>query len=58
VGGQVPFDTRLHQRLSGADVQDDSVVAVRFVGYRLGETIVLKALVSRAGAAPEPADDA
>ncbi len=58
VGEQIPFDARLHQRLSGADVQDDSVVAVRFVGYRLGETIVLKAMVSRTGAAPEPADDA
>jgi molecular chaperone GrpE (heat shock protein) len=56
VGEQVPFDTRLHQRLSGADVADDAAVAVRFVGYRLGETILLKALVSRAGAATEPAD--
>jgi molecular chaperone GrpE (heat shock protein) len=57
VGEQVPFDTRLHQRLSGAGVPDDAPVAIRFVGYRLGETIVLKAMVSRAEAAPEPADE-
>ena len=56
VGEQVPFDTRLHQRLSGADVADDAAVAVRFVGYRLGETILLKALVSRAGAPAEAQD--
>lgn len=42
VGEQVPFDTRLHQ----------------LVGYRLGEAILLKAMVSRARAATEPADAA
>lgn len=56
VGEQAPFDTRLHQRLSGLDVDDGQPVTVRFVGYRLRETILLKAMVSRAGA--EPADAA
>ena len=49
VGEQTPFDTRLHQRMSGTGVQDADPVIVRFVGYRLGETILTKAMVSRAG---------
>lgn len=53
VGEQTRFDTRVHQRMSGADVDDGNPVSVRFVGYRLGETILLKAMVSRAGAASE-----
>ncbi len=57
VGEEVPFDTRLHQRLSGMDVDDGQAVTVRFVGYRLGETILLKAMVSRAGAATERPDE-
>ncbi len=53
MGEEAPFDTRVHQRMSGADVLDGQPVAVRFVGYRLGETILVKAMVSRAGAAGE-----
>jgi molecular chaperone GrpE (heat shock protein) len=57
VGAVEGFDTRRHQRLSGADMRDGDPVTVRFVGYRLDETILLKALVSRqesAGAAADP----
>lgn len=50
VGARSAFDTRVHQRLSGADVRDGDAVTVRFVGYRLGESILLKAMVSRIGA--------
>lgn len=58
VGEQVAFDTRVHQRMSGADVRDGDPVTLRFVGYRLGEAILLKAMVSRSGAAREAVDDA
>ena len=54
VGGTCVFDTRLHQRLSGADVADGDAVVVRFVGYRLRGNILLKAMVSRKAA---PADE-
>lgn len=50
VGGTCEFDTRLHQRMSGADVADGDAVVVRFVGYRLRGNILLKAMVSRKGA--------
>ncbi len=58
VGEQAAFDTRVHQRMSGADVRDGDPVTLRFVGYRLGETILLKAMVSRRGAVREAADGA
>jgi len=51
VGDTCGFDTRLHQRMSGADVADGDAVVVRFVGYRLRGDILLKAMVSRKGAA-------
>ncbi|MGP1680648.1 MAG: hypothetical protein ACTS6J_26285, partial [Burkholderiales bacterium] len=51
VGDTCGFDARLHQRMSGADVADGDAVVVRFVGYRLGGDILLKAMVSRNGAA-------
>ncbi|MDP2708205.1 MAG: hypothetical protein Q8O70_11990 [Burkholderiales bacterium] len=51
VGDACGFDTRLHQRMSGADVADGDAVVVRFVGYRLRGNILLKAMVSRKGAA-------
>jgi len=51
VGDTCGFDTRLHQRMSGADVADSDAVVVRFVGYRLRGSILLKAMVSRKGAA-------
>jgi len=47
VGEEARFDTRLHQRMSGLDVADGDSVVARFVGYRLGESILLKAMVSR-----------
>jgi len=50
VGDTCGFDTRLHQRMSGADVADGDAVVVRFVGYRLRGDILLKAMVSRAAA--------
>ncbi len=51
VGDTCEFDTRLHQRMSGADVADGDAVVVRFVGYRLRGDVLLKAMVSRKGAA-------
>ena len=50
VGQACSFDSRQHQRLSGADVDEGSAVAVRFVGYRIGEQVLLKAMVGRQGA--------
>jgi len=47
-GAQATFDPSLHQRLSGGDVEDGTPVLVRFPGYRVGDTVVAKALVSRA----------
>jgi molecular chaperone GrpE (heat shock protein) len=47
VGEAVAFDTQLHQRMSGEDVDDKDLVTIRFVGYRLGETALLRARVSR-----------
>ncbi len=51
VGDICRFDARLHQRMSGADVADGDDVVVRFVGYRRRDNILLKAMVSRKGAA-------
>lgn len=56
VGQEGPFDPRLHQRLSGADVDAGDAVAVRFVGYALGDNVLLKAMVGRSGAQREPLD--
>jgi molecular chaperone GrpE len=42
-----PFDTRIHQRLSGGDVREGDPVKVRFEGYRFHDTVVTKAMVSR-----------
>jgi len=47
VGEAVAFDTHLHQRMSGDAVKDKDLVTIRFVGYRLGETALLRAMVSR-----------
>lgn len=47
VGEGTVFDPRLHQRMSGGDVQEGDQVVVRFVGYKLGEEVVTKAMVSR-----------
>jgi len=48
VGEETVFDTRWHQRIGGAEVDDGDSVRVRFVGYRMGENVLLKAMVSRA----------
>lgn len=47
VGAETAFDPKLHQRMSGGDVSDGDPVRVRFVGYKCGETVVTKAMVSR-----------
>ncbi len=48
-GEETAFDSRRHQRLSGGDVRDGDPVEVRFIGFRQGERILAKALVSRKG---------
>ena len=50
VGEETRFDARWHQRIGGAEVDDGDPVRVRFVGYRMGENVLLKAMVSRATA--------
>lgn len=45
-GGKSAFDTALHQRMSGGAVRDGTPVTVRLPGYRLGEKVLLKAMVS------------
>lgn len=46
--GQVcPFDTQMHQRMSGGDVQEGDAVKIRFEGYRFRDAVVTKAMVSR-----------
>jgi molecular chaperone GrpE (heat shock protein) len=47
VGEEMAFSTRLHQRMSGGDVRDGDQVCVEFPGYRMGEDVLLKALVTR-----------
>jgi len=46
-GAEATFDTRSHQRMSGRDVREGDPVVVRFVGYRIGETVLVKAMISR-----------
>ena len=46
-GEETVFDSRLHQRMSGGDVSDGAAVKVRFAGFRQGERILSKAMVSR-----------
>lgn len=48
VGEETAFDARWHQRIGGAEVDDGDMIRVRFVGYRVGENVLLKAMVSRA----------
>lgn len=50
VGEETAFDARWHQRIGGAEVDDGDSVRVRFIGYRMGENVLLKAMVSRAAA--------
>jgi len=46
-GEETAFDSRFHQRLSGGSVKDGDRVHVRFVGFRQGDRVLNKALVSR-----------
>ena len=48
VGDETAFDARWHQRIGGAEVDDGDPIRVRFVGYRMGENVLLKAMVSSA----------
>jgi len=57
VGEEAVFDTRYHQCMDEHCIVDGDNIRVRFVGYRLDQSILLKAIVSRAmdhhlGAAP------
>jgi len=40
------FDVSLHQRMSGGDVHSGTPVVVRIPGYKLGEKVLQKALVT------------
>ena len=46
VGEQAGFDVACHQRMSGGAVHAGTPVTVQLPGYRLGEKILLKAMVS------------
>ena len=46
-GEETGFNARLHQRLSGGDVKEGDRVHVRFVGFRQGDRVLNKALVTR-----------
>lgn len=48
VGEETAFDARWHQRIGGGEVDDGDSIRVRFIGYRMGENVLLKAMVSRA----------
>lgn len=56
VGEEAVFDTRWHQRMSGAEVDDGDRIRVRFIGYRMGENVLLKAMVSRAAIGEYPVE--
>lgn len=43
---QVPFDVAAHQRMSGGAVRSGGTVTVRVPGYRFGEKILQKAMVT------------
>ena len=45
-GEQTRFETSRHQRMSGGAVQSGIPVTVHLPGYRLGEKVLLKAMVS------------
>lgn len=45
-GQQAAFDVACHQRMSGGAVREGTPVTVQLPGYRLGEKILLKAMVS------------
>lgn len=45
-GTDVPFDTAMHQRMSGGSVHAGTAVTIRMPGYRMGDRILIKAMVS------------
>ena len=45
-GDTLPFDVAIHQRMSGGMVSAGQPVTVRAPGYRFGDTVLLKAMVS------------
>ncbi len=45
-GEKTVFETSCHQRMSGGAVQNGTPVTVRIPGYRMGEKVLLKAMVS------------
>ncbi len=45
-GEDAPFDTAVHQRMSGGAVHAGTPVTVRVPGYRMGGRILIKAMVS------------
>jgi len=46
VGDHDDFDSAAHQRMSGGSVQANTRVTVRLPGYRLGDKVLIKAMVS------------
>jgi molecular chaperone GrpE (heat shock protein) len=53
VGERTAFDTALHQRLSGGAVSAGTRVTVRMPGYRWGQKVLLKAMVTAREVADE-----
>jgi molecular chaperone GrpE (heat shock protein) len=45
-GQQTTFDTSFHQRMSGPTVHNGVPITVRIPGYRIGNKVLLKAMVS------------
>ncbi|MBP7638302.1 MAG: hypothetical protein KBA18_10535 [Kiritimatiellae bacterium] len=45
VGEEAGFDAAAHQRMSGGTVHQGAPIVVEIPGYRLGETVLLKAMV-------------
>jgi molecular chaperone GrpE (heat shock protein) len=52
VGEQAPFDVTAHQRMSGGAVGPGTPVTVQLPGYRMGEKVLMKAMVSSREDAP------
>ena len=46
VGERAVFDPHLHRPLADGEIAPGTAVTIRFLGYRLGETVLLRALVS------------
>ncbi len=46
VGEETRFDVAVHQRMSGGAVREGTPVTIQLPGYRLGDKVLLKAMVS------------